>query len=322
MQHDDLIWGNVGHGFCSYKVKTVKQNFCRNKYNLTGLCSRAVCPLANSRYATIMEHGDALYLFIKTVERAHTPRDMWQKIRLSRNYRAALAQIDKHLKYWPRRYVHKAKQRLTKMVQYHIRRHRIALRTKTRLVGIKKTVERREKSRESKAVTAAKLDKAIEKELLERLKSGAYGDIYNFPQEQYEKVLEDELELEEQTEDEESVEAEEYEADFEYDDDSELDDIETAGLSSEGRDQFDFDDDTDDGEDSDAPDGSDTSPAIGKEDPLDYVRARAKRRAKAGALRPGKGKKGRSLRAARHSENNVELEYEHEKDALTSKTPQ
>ena len=115
---------------------------------------------------------------------------------------------------------------------------KLKLRTKPKLVTINKKVEKREARREEKALTAAKIEKSIEQELLQRLKQvetsslffctcplcnisesqGTYGSIYNFPEQASQKALEtaeeemgeieeeDELELEDEADSEEERE--------------------------------------------------------------------------------------------------------------------
>lgn len=73
----------------------------------TGLCNRQSCPLANSRYASVRPHPEkpnVLYLYMKTVERAHMPNRLWEKIKLPSNYQKALAMIDEKLMYGPTLY--------------------------------------------------------------------------------------------------------------------------------------------------------------------------------------------------------------------------
>jgi|MDTB01.3.fsa_nt_gb protein MAK16 len=232
MQSDAVVWDIINHSFCSYKAKVAKERtFCQNEYNVTGLCIRSACPLANSAYATIREENGVCYLYQKTVERAHTPKHLWEKIKLPANYTKALELVSKQLEFYPKYLVHRNKQRLTKIHQMIIRMRKLKLKARVRIETTNAKVDKREVRKEEKALKAAKLDRAIEEELLERLKQVSESEIYNYPSMEYNKAL-----GRAKNSFKDSGEAEE---EVDVDDDGEMEDGEGEGLEEELEDEED-----------------------------------------------------------------------------------
>ncbi|KAF2765087.1 Mak16-domain-containing protein, partial [Teratosphaeria nubilosa] len=336
MASDEIVWSIINQQFCSFKLKlpgnssgtqrSTKSNFCRNEHNVTGLCNRQSCPLANSRYATIRSDPATgrLYLYIKTIERAHMPNKWWEKIRLSSNYTKALQQVDERLIYWPNFLLHKCKQRLTRLTQVRVRAQRLAKeeeRLGERMVSrMAPKVRRREETRERKAEAAAKIERAIERELVERLRSGAYGDRpLNVEENVWKKVMrglersqegvrdEDLDEGIEEEEHEYEMENGEQEADVEYvsdidESDEEEGDMEEFDdwLGGNSADEASDDDEEDEDEDGSAANDDDGDAAALKKKLDSLKRKRTETKA------PPKTRK----KASKGPKTNIEYEYE------------
>jgi protein MAK16 len=244
------------------------------------------------------------------------PSKWWEKIKLSKNYQQALQQIEERLQYFPKFLLHKCKQRLTRLVQVATRMRRIAAeeaRLGEKLVPkMAPKIKHREEARERKALAAAKLERTIERELLERLRQGAYGDMpLNCNANIWKKVLnaleaegegvrdkdmdkgiedeeaesEEELENEMEEEDEEEDGAVEYVSDFD-ESDEELADIEDW-LGSEEEDDEEEDDEEDSEED-------------------------VKKKTKAGDKR----KRGRAVKPKARKRKEMETEHEMDREKL------
>lgn len=250
-----------------------------------------------------------MYLYMKTVERAHMPSKWWERIRLSSNYAKALEQLDERLIYWPKFLVHKCKQRLTRLTQVAIRMKKLekedGMIEETVVPKLAPKIRRREETRERKAENAAKVERAIERELIERLRSGAYGDRpLNVEEGIWKKVLRGlersgEGERDEDLDDGERIEDEEEEegvGEVEYvsDVDEDLEDMEDwLGNESAGSSDYDSEEDDDD-DDSEGESGSDESSEEEKK-PL-----------------PGKRKRPAPRAQPRKKGPKIEIEYETE----------
>ena len=201
MLYDSITWSIIGLGknsFCSYKVKIDSgEAFCRNPYNVTGKCSKTSCPLVNFQYATVLETKNKLYLCMKTEERKQTPLHQWERVELPSNFKDVLRVIDSHLMWWSKTIRLRCKQRAVRLTQMLIRRKKnLAIDRGTEWVRVHKKVERRVEARERKAIRTLRPEGLIEKELLKRLREGAYDAETNCDTQDLEELFRVEQEAE------------------------------------------------------------------------------------------------------------------------------
>lgn len=207
MQQDDVVWQIINNQFCSFKIKTPSSTFCRNEFSVTGLCNKQSCPLANSQYATVREFNGKLYLCKKVVERAHLPSKLWEKIPLSLNVEEAKAQVEKHLEFWSQFSIGKCQMRIERITEVQKRMRRLENSPNQPILLPKKSKKvKRDRNRENRALEVSRLETVIEKELVDRLQQGVYGEIYNFHPRAFDGLIKEQggqvQELEEESEEE------------------------------------------------------------------------------------------------------------------------
>ena len=129
---------------------------------------------------------------MKTAERAHTPKELWESVKLDPSYNKALEQIDTELQYWPKFLVHKCKQRFTRLRQILVKRRKIKLEGSAEYRVVSHKAERRERQRLVKVEKSAQIENQVRNGLLQNLKNDKYKDIYNIDQKEFERALETE----------------------------------------------------------------------------------------------------------------------------------
>lgn len=130
-------------------------------------------------------------MLVKEKEREYRPAEWWERIELpAQDTEEAQRIIEEKLQYWPGFTVGTCKERVAKIHEYLRRMRQLREDNEQPILStVKGKAIKRDKRREERALKVAGIETKIEKELMERLKKGVYGQIYNIPQRDFEKVV-------------------------------------------------------------------------------------------------------------------------------------
>ena len=228
---------------------------------------------------------------MKTAERAHTPKELWESVKLDPSYNKALEQIDNELQYWPNFLKHKCKQRFTRLRQILVKKKKMKLEGRAEYKVVSHKAEKREKTRLVKAEKSAVIENHIINGLLKNLNEGKYNDIYNINPKAFNTLIE-----------KEKIVSENVDEDFNEDDYykgyiEDFSDEEEENEDDENEDNEDLNDKNDDEKDNEQKEKSDD------DDEIDDIFNQGKEN------KNDKSKKGKKIGKKRKRQK---IEYEHE----------
>ncbi|OHS98205.1 hypothetical protein TRFO_35439 [Tritrichomonas foetus] len=123
--------------------------------------------------------------------------------------------IETQLQYWDDWLIEKVKQRYVRILETLTNIRNMKKAPKVKSLPIKNKAERRNKAREERALSVAHVEYKVKEELLDRLRNGVYGEIYNLKEDEFNEAL-DEME-----EPMEFIDESELEELYDYDDEEE-----------------------------------------------------------------------------------------------------
>mmetsp|Transcript_24598 Transcript_24598/g.34373 ORF Transcript_24598/g.34373 Transcript_24598/m.34373 type:complete len:212 (-) Transcript_24598:5068-5703(-) len=161
---------------CCFRIKKELLYLCKLKENLSGYCKKAFCPLIQKDYAFVERQGGKIYLFTKNYQGNLQTR--WLKYRLSENFIRALEQLETVLYKWPKYFLHFNKTKLAMLFDFVV--------SKNRIQSTDMLFTNSDRKKKNKIINKVLIKRQnnydmmskINKELLKRLKSGFYGNVF------------------------------------------------------------------------------------------------------------------------------------------------